>query len=89
MRKVLKNGKRLVADRYSLRRARFAKYRFSNVHILHFRCFIPCFGYRTEEYLICSFQYMFIHFVSYRYVSQNTVKPHGLVDYIESTALQP
>ena len=66
IRKVLKNGKRLVAHRYSLRKARFAKYRFSNVHILHFRCFSPCFGYRTEEYLICSFQNMFIHFVSFR-----------------------
>ena len=28
---------------HSLRRARFAKYRFSNLQILHFRCFIPCF----------------------------------------------
>ena len=70
IRKVLKNGKRLVAHRYSLRGARFAKYRFSSVHILHFCCFIPCFGYRTEEYLIFSFQYMFIHFVSFRFVSQ-------------------
>ena len=33
MRKVLKNWKRLVAYRYSLRRACFAKYRFSHLHI--------------------------------------------------------
>ena len=52
IRKVLKNGKRLVAPGYSLLRVRFAKYRFSNAHILHFRCFIPCLGYRTERNLI-------------------------------------
>ena len=38
MRKVLKNRKRLVASRYSLRSAPFAKYRFLNLHILHFCC---------------------------------------------------
>ena len=53
IRKVLKNGKRLVAHGYSLRRTYFAKYRFSNAHILHFRCFIPCLGYLTERNLIC------------------------------------
>ena len=45
IRKLSKNGKRLVAYHYSLRRARFAIYRFSNLHILHFRCFIPCLGF--------------------------------------------
>ena len=42
--KAFKNRKRLVACCYSLGRARFAKYRFSNLHKLHFRCFIPCLG---------------------------------------------
>ena len=53
IRKGLKNGQRLAAHRYRLRRTYFAKYRFSNAHILHFRCFIPCLGYRTERNLIC------------------------------------
>ena len=34
IRKVLKNRKRLVPSRYSLRGAGFAKYRFLNLHIL-------------------------------------------------------
>ena len=42
IRKALKNRKRLVAYRHSLRSACFAKYRFLNLNILHFRCFIPC-----------------------------------------------
>ena len=42
--KGLKKRKRLVASRYSLLSARFTKYRFSNLHILHFRCFIPYLG---------------------------------------------
>ena len=45
IRKVLKNRKRLVRSCYSLRGARFAKYRLLNLHILHFRCFIPSLGW--------------------------------------------
>ena len=125
IRKALKNRKRLVASRYSLRGARFAKYRFLNLHILHFRCFIPCLGLKSSlhrvvymktveeseeiscislqsskrsfrkiqifkfpysalpsfyslfrlshrrigllRHWICSFQYMIIHFVSFRF----------------------
>ena len=44
IRKALKNRKRLVASCYSLWSARFAKYIFLNLHILHFRCFVPCLG---------------------------------------------
>ena len=44
IRKKSKNGKKLVAHCYSLRGALLAKYRFLTVHILHFRCFIPCLG---------------------------------------------
>ena len=40
-------GSRLVVYRYSLRGARFAKYRFSTLHILHFRCVIPCLGSKS------------------------------------------
>ena len=41
---IYKNRNRWVAYRHGLGRARFAKYRFSNLHILHFRCFIPYLG---------------------------------------------
>ena len=41
--KVLKNRKREVIYSHSLQRTSFAKYRFSNMHILNFPCFIPCF----------------------------------------------
>ena len=47
MRKVLENRCRRVIYSHSLRRARFAKYRFSNLHTLHFRCFIPCLGSKS------------------------------------------
>ena len=40
IRKVLENKNRRVLYRYNLQGARFAKYSFSNLHILHFRCFI-------------------------------------------------
>ena len=77
--KPLKNRKRLVASRYSLRGARFAKYRILNLHILHFRCFCSLVrlsnrGIGLLWHWICSFQYMIIHFVSFRFVSQNTVR---------------
>ena len=48
IRKALKNRKRLVAYRHSLRSACFAKYRFLNLNILHFRCFIPCLGLKSS-----------------------------------------
>ena len=76
IRKVLKNGKGSVAHRYSLRRVRFAKYRFSNVHILHFRCFIPCLGYRTEESDGCDTLYAYFTTclsISFRFFSQKKV----------------
>ena len=41
------NGKRLVAYRYSLGGACFAKYRFLNLHSLHFHCFIPCLALKV------------------------------------------
>ena len=56
IRKTLKNGKRLVAYRYSLRRARFAKYRFRNLHILHFRCFIPSVGLKIITASSCIYE---------------------------------
>ena len=74
---MLKNRKRLVASRCSLWSARFAKYRFLNLHILHFRrCFSPCLGYRTEESDCCDTGYVHFNtwlFISFRFVSQNTV----------------
>ena len=48
IRKALKNRKRLVPYRHSLRSACFAKYRFLNLNILHFRCFIPCLGLKSS-----------------------------------------
>ena len=56
MRQALKNRKRLVAYRYSLRRARFAKYRFPNLHILHFRCFIPSLGLKIITASSCIYE---------------------------------
>ena len=67
IRKVLKNRKRSVASRFSLRSARFAKYRFLNLHILHFRSFIPCLGYRTEESDCCDTGY--VHFSTWLFIS--------------------
>ena len=77
MRKVLKNWKRLVASCFSLRSTCFAKCRFLNLDILHLRCFIPCLGYRTVvtlDMFISVHDYSF-RFVSFRFVSQNTVSP--------------
>ena len=56
IRKVSKNRKRLVAHRYSLRRARFAKYGFLNLHILHLRCFILCLGLKIITALSCIYE---------------------------------
>ena len=81
IRKLSKNGKRLVAYRYSLRRACFAKYRFPNLHILPFRCFIPCLGYRRKESDCCDSGYVHFStcfFISFRFVSQNTVSLSNL-----------
>ena len=47
MRKVLENRCRRVIYSHCLRRACFAKYRFSDLHIVHFRCFIPCLGSKS------------------------------------------
>ena len=74
--KALKKWKRLVASRYSLQSPCFAKYRFLNLHILHFPCFIPCLGYRTEELDCCDTGYVHFStwlFILFRFVSQNTV----------------
>ena len=64
LRKLSKNGKRLVAYRYSLHwRACFAKYRFSYslFRLSHGRIGLLW-------HWICSFQYMmFLHFVSFRF----------------------
>ena len=59
VRKVLKNRERWVTYRHSLGRARFAKYRFSTVHILrflHFRCFFPRLGLRIITASCCFFE---------------------------------
>ena len=74
--KALKKWKRLVASRYSLQSPCFAKYRFLNLHILHFPCFIPCLGYQTEELDYCDTGYVHFStglFILFRFVSQNTV----------------
>ena len=70
--KAIKNWKRLVASRYSLWSARFARYRFLNLHILHFRCFIPCLGYRTEESDRCDTGY--VHFSTWLFISFHFTK---------------
>ena len=73
IRKVLKNRKWLVASRYSLRSARFAKYRFLNLHILHFRCFIPCLGPGLGYVHFSTWLFISFRFISFHFVSQNTV----------------
>ena len=73
IRKALKNQKRLVASRYSLRSARFAKCRFLNLHILHFRCFIPCLGPGLGYVHFSTWLFISFRFVSFHFVSQNTV----------------
>ena len=57
---------RFVPLRFAKYSKPFAKYRFSNLHILHYRCRIPCLGYRTKGTDL---------FISFRFVSQNTVSP--------------
>ena len=47
-------------------------YRFSNLHILHFRCFILCSGYCTTESDCCDTGYVHFStclFISFRFVS--------------------
>ena len=56
IRKVLKNGKRLAAYFCSLRGACFTKYRFLNLHILHFCCFIPCLGLKIIPASSCIYE---------------------------------
>ena len=77
IRKALKNQKRLVASRYSLRSARFAKYNFLNLHILNFRCFIPRLNgnLATLDMFISVHDYSF-RFVSFRFAKYS--KPTGL-----------
>ena len=62
----LKKWERLVASRYSLQSPCFAKYRFLNLHILHFPCFIPCLGYQTEELDCCDTGY--VHFSTWLFI---------------------
>ena len=59
VRKVLENRERWVTYRHSLGRARFVKYRFSPVHILHFLlfpCFFPRLGLRIITASCCFFE---------------------------------
>ena len=81
-----RSQKRLVASRYSLRSTCFAKYRVLNLHILHFRCFIPCLGYQTEESDCCDTGYIhfstslfiLICFISFRFAKYS--KPLKVLD---------
>ena len=56
VRKVFKNRLRLAAHRYSVRRACFAKYRFSNLYILHFRSCISCLGLKIITASSCIYK---------------------------------
>ena len=50
--KSVRESEEMSYNRHSLGRAPFAKYRFWNLHILHFRCFIPCLGSKSLLYCI-------------------------------------
>ena len=67
---------RFVTFRFAKYSKPFAKYRFSNLHILHFRCriYIPCLGYRTK-WIRLLWYFSTDLFISFRFVSQNTVSP--------------
>ena len=66
IRKALKNRKRLVASRYSLRSARFAKFAYSALPLFYSLFRLSRRGIGLLRHWIFSFQYMIIHFVSFR-----------------------
>ena len=75
IRKALRIGRDKLYIRLRLRRVHFAKYRFWNLHILHFRCFIPCFRViaRRKRTVVTLDMFISVQVYSFRFVSQNTV----------------
>ena len=74
IRKALRIGRDKLYIRLGLRRARFAKYIFWNLHILPFRCFIPCFRViaRRKRTVVTLDIFISVQVYSFRFVSQNT-----------------
>ena len=74
IRKALKYRKRLVASRYSLRSARFAKFAYSALPLFYSLFRLSHRGIGLLRHWIFSFQYMIIHFNSFRFEKRDPRK---------------